>query len=242
MHHPLQPPLEREGRPLHDPVGQQDEGPGPGQQPAGHRIPLAGEHPQRQPAVVQHHLAPAVGGGPDRRDMAGARIRQLAGRRVEAQEGARHEQAGTQRHQQVVDPGEDLSRIGGDTGDGAQPDADLTHEGGGLHVMALHVTDDDADRPTRHHEGVVPVAADVQPGTGRDVARRGPQPRHHRQLDRQDVALERHGQFHPDLLEFDPLEHLAGELHQGLRQLVVPWFRAGVTPRCHTRSGKSVRP
>jgi hypothetical protein len=51
--------------------------------------------------------------------MASACHRQLAGSRVEAEKSARQEETGSHRHQEIVDTGQDVSRVGGDIDDDA---------------------------------------------------------------------------------------------------------------------------
>lgn len=46
-------------------------------------------------------------------------------------------------------------------GVGAQDDAQLAHDGGGVRVVALDVADDGADLAAGQRDQVVPVAADV---------------------------------------------------------------------------------
>lgn len=171
-----QPLVDRMAGPLHHPVGDQHEGTGTGQDTAARRVPLAVEDAQRQPALVQHDLAAAVVGGPHRRDVPGAGVDQFAGLRVEAEEGAGHEEPGSHGDQQVVGAGEHLRRFRGGDGDGPQAGAHLAHVGGGLDVVALHVTDRAADGAVRHGEHVVPVAADVEPVAGGGVPARHAQP------------------------------------------------------------------
>ncbi len=61
-------------------------------------------------------------------------------------------------------------------GVGAQGDPQLAHDPGGVHVVALDVADHQADVPAGQRHHVVPVAADLEPGAGREVADGGGDP------------------------------------------------------------------
>ncbi len=83
----------------------------------------------------------AAGCGPDHRDVAGPGDGQIAADRVEAEETARREEAAPHGDQQIVGAAQYLSGVARRLREGAQAGAHLSHEGDGLHVMALHVAD-----------------------------------------------------------------------------------------------------
>ncbi|KDN87013.1 hypothetical protein KCH_10980 [Kitasatospora cheerisanensis KCTC 2395] len=220
----LQPGVERERGPFHHAVGHQDDRFRPRQAPPRHRVHLAGFDAERQPHLVGVlgvlDPGPAVGGGPDRRDVAGPGDGQFVGGGVEAEEAAGGEEAVGQGQQQFVGPGQHLAGVARRGGQRPQADPDLAHEHGRLDVVALHVADGQPERPVRQPEAVVPVAADVQAVARGRVPGGGPQPGQARQRGREQLALERHGEFDPGPLEFGVLQRPGGELAELAQQFV----------------------
>lgn len=95
---------------------------------------------------------------------------------------------------------------------GAQHDAQLAHDGGGVGVVALYVADDGADPAAGQRDQVVPVAADVASegaaDGGRAVADGDVAAGHARDGARQHGLLESLGEVHLLLVEHGPLQAL----------------------------------
>ncbi|SCE13322.1 hypothetical protein GA0115250_13895 [Streptomyces sp. BvitLS-983] len=234
--------LDRERGPLHDPVGQQHVRPRAGPAAAGDRVALAGDDAERQAAHVLGDAAPAAGGRPDGADVPGPRAVQLVGGRVEAEEGAGGEERAVHGDQQVVDAAQDLAGVADRTGHRPQRHPDLPHEGGRLHVVALHVPDGEAEGAVAELEAVVPVAADVEPVAGRRVPGGRAQPRDLRQAGGEHLPLQRLRQFHPRLLHLHALPGDRGEPSQPGQQGVRTLLARRALPVHRPLPGPSGRP
>lgn len=103
-------------------------------------------------------------------------------------------------------------------GVGTQRGAHLAHEGGGARVVALDVADDEGHVVVGQRDHVVPVAADLQPCRGRQIAGDGDRAGQFRQAARQQLALEHADEFVLGVEGVGPHQGLSGEAGGGREQ------------------------
>lgn len=175
---------------------------------------------QGHPAVVLGDAGVAVVGAPYDRHVSGACHEQLAAVRGDAHQAAGREQVTAQRDQQIVGAGQHRARVGRDAGERPEAGAGLTHEGGGLHPVPLHIADGDPRDPVPHRERVVEVATDSHSVLRGRVPGADPDAREVGQLGGEHVPLQGQAHLRPGALEPDVLQGLIDKTPKSEEELL----------------------